>query len=713
MPTRAKPAPPPAPAPAPSTASAKPWEHAKGGEGSAQDPIAMRFVESLSYDTRLYDADIRGSLAHAQMLEQVGLITRSDLDAIRRGLTEIKSEIESANVTGWSGWKVELEDVHMCIEAALIAKVGDPGRKLHTGRSRNDQVALDLRLWLRDASAYASAAVQRVQSAMIALAARDGDIILPGYTHMQRAQPITVGAELNAWCAMLARDAALLAAGAVNAADCPLGSGALAGSSLSIDRDATAAALGFSNPSASSIDSTASRDEALDFLYALARTAMHLSRWAEQWILYCTTEFGFLKLDGRYTTGSSMMPQKRNPDMLELIRGRCGGVYGHLNSLLTICKGLPIGYNRDLQEDKRHVFAAFDTVVDCLEMAARIAETAGFDQDRIFTAGGGLERGYLDATALADHLVTAGVPFRTAHQVVGALVHLCDSTGRTSLRELTVAELTSAVRERGFENATFDAAGIIAKLGSENVVRAYRTHGHAGTGPRGYRQFLLGSAETPSAPPPAAPRSAPAAAKPARKPAPSPAVTPAPTMPMIPAAGSPVRPQMPMLRTERPAAAMPTLEADKPASLFGPGSAEEDSGATVSNFSQQLIEAYVQVGRTLDDLPYTEEFLNICHLAGAHEAGLGEHVVFRRLQNIRKAGKLPPIGRAPSKPPRISEAEEQWIRQAVEESVGSLGQRDQLPFTPRFDTILQRFNQASGRSLDPHDLWRVIAKIAK
>lgn len=719
MPSRAKsPAanvPPAAPAPlSKGAAAAKPWEHAKGGEGSAQDPLAMRFVESLSYDTRLYDADIRGSLAHAQMLEEVGLVTRSDLEAIRRGLGEIKAEIEAAGVTGWSGWKVELEDVHMCIEAALIAKVGDPGRKLHTGRSRNDQVALDLRLWLRDSSAHAAAAVERVRGAMIALAAREGDVVLPGYTHMQRAQPICVGAELNAWCSMLRRDAGLLGAGAGANGECPLGSGALAGSSLSIDRSATAAALGFDGPSPSSIDSTASRDEALDFLYALARTAMHLSRWAEQWILYCTTEFGFLRLDGRFTTGSSMMPQKRNPDMLELIRGRCGGVYGHLSALLTICKGLPIGYNRDLQEDKRHVFAAFDTVMDCLEMAARIAETASFDQDRIMAAGGGgggggLERGYLDATALAEHLVSAGVPFRTAHQVVGALVHLCDNSGRTSLRELSAAELTIAIREHGFDTATFDAAEIIAALGSQRVAQSYRTHGHAGTGPQGYRQTMLGGA---SPGPGTSPRPA---SRQSRKPVPSqPTVTlsPAPAAPSLSVAPSipAVRPKMPVLRADRrmsEAAANPA----PPVNLFG---ADDDGGgATVSQYNERLVAAYVEIGRTLDDLPYTQEFLQLCTLAGTTEAGMSEQAVFRRLQNIRKAGKLPPIGRAPSKPPRVSEAEEQWLRQGVEEAAGSLGQRDQLPFTPRFDNLLERFNQASGRTLSPHDLWRIIAKIAK
>lgn len=729
---------PPSSGPAPASAAAngaggvsKPWEHAKGTHAGAGDPVAARFVESLSYDTRLYRADIIGSIAHARMLESVGLITRSDLEAIERGLEEIRVEIEAAGVTGWSGWKVELEDVHMCIESALIAKVGDPGRKLHTGRSRNDQVALDLRIWLREAAGGAADAVHRLRGSLAGLAARQGEIVIPGYTHMQRAQPVTVGAEVAAWCAMLGRDEAALRACMADVDECPLGSGALAGSSLTLDRAQTAAVLGFTGPSDSSIDSTASRDEALDLLYALARTAMHLSRWAEQWILYCTTEFGFLTLDPAHTTGSSMMPQKRNPDMLELIRGRCGGVYGHLMALLTICKGLPIGYNRDLQEDKRHLFAAFDTVMDSLEMASRVADGAAFDQERIRLAGGGLERGFLDATALAERLVTAGVPFRTAHQIVGEMVHLCDSTGRTSLRELRPDELASAVRGRGIDSTLLDPSGVIAGLGAERVAGGYRTHGHAGSGPRGAGRLLLG----PDASAPAVAQAAPpgSAQQRTRRAAP---VEPVPDPRSVPSpAPSATRPKMPVLkpggrsgsRVATPIGPIqhgpppPMSEPEPPvlsASLFGSGapapvSGDDDLGATVSQFNQGLIAAYVEVGRTLDDLPYTEDFLRLCVLANAHEAGMNEQAVFRRLQNIRKAGRLPPIGRATGRAPRISEAEEQWLRQAVEETVGSLGQRDQLPFTPRFDALLERFNQASGRSMDPHDLWRIVAKIAK
>ncbi|MFN7020191.1 MAG: argininosuccinate lyase [Phycisphaerales bacterium] len=711
-----------APNPGAASQSAKPWEHAKAGEGSASDPLAARFVESLSYDTRLYEADIRGSLAHAAMLEAVGLISAADLEAIRLGLAEIKSEIEAAGVTGWSGWKVELEDVHMCIEAALIAKVGDAGRKLHTGRSRNDQVALDLRLWLRDAAGAIVSGIDALRASLTSLAAGQGTVVLPGYTHMQRAQPITLGAELAAWHAMFTRDRHLLdRLCAQNTAECPIGSGALAGSTLPLDRAMVAASLGFDGPSPSSIDSTASRDEALDFLYGLARTAMHLSRLAEQWILYCTTEFGVLKLDERFTTGSSMMPQKRNPDMLELIRGRCGGIYGHLTALLTICKGLPIGYNRDLQEDKRHVFAAFDTVSDCLAMAARIVESARFDPEAIRSAGGGLDRGHLDATILAERLVLGGVPFRTAHQVVGALVQVCDSSGRSSLSELEPRELVEALRSKNIAWSAIDASAVIAALGAENAVLAYRSSGHAGLTRGGYQDALRARDHSaPPAPVKPAKRAVTPPPESVRATEPAPVFIKGPPPPVSVAAlqaegrADEVRPATPILRKGRSRAAAvdsapPAREPSQP--LFA--SDDPAGGTTVSQFNQKLIAAYVEVGRTLDDLPYTEDFLHLCAMAGAADAGMGEQAVFRRLQNIRKAGKLPTVGRAPSRPPRLSEGEEQWLAAAVVESVGSLGQRDQLPFTPRFELLLNRFNQTTGRSLDPHDLWRVIAKLAK
>jgi argininosuccinate lyase len=460
----------------PSPPAAKPWEAAQG-HGSACDPLAARFVESLSYDTRLYRHDIAGSIAHARMLAKVGLITADDLGAIERGLDEIRAEID-AQGEAWPGWRIELEDVHMCIEAALIEKVGDAGRKLHTGRSRNDQVALDLRLWANDAVDALDASFHRLYAAFINLAARDGRIVMPSYTHLQRAQPIVVGAELLAWLEAFGRCGDRLATLMLMDRDNPLGSGAIAGSSLALDREATTQALEiFEQPTASSLDATASRDVAIDFVYALAMTAQWLSRWAEQWIIYASTEFGFITLDERYTTGSSMMPQKRNPDMLELIRGRCGNVYGHLVALLTICKGLTIGYNRDLQEDKRHLFAAYDTVRDGLAMAARIVATTHFNEARI---ADGLDRGFLDATSIAEYLVTRGLPFRTAHQIVGRLVKRCLDRGVPRLADLKIEEFNTVCRDAG---AGGDACGkdVYDWLGPANVVDRYRSAGNAGT----------------------------------------------------------------------------------------------------------------------------------------------------------------------------------------------------------------------------------------
>jgi argininosuccinate lyase len=468
---------------APTPVVVKPWEHAKSGEGSGGDPLAARFVESLSYDRRLYKHDIAGSIAHATMLQKVGLINAKELSEIKRGLKEIEAEIEAAGAdygAAWPGWKVELEDVHMCIEAALIEKIGDAGRKLHTGRSRNDQVALDLKLWLREANFAIGEGVFKLCEAFAGLAKKYGSVVMPSYTHVQRAQPIVVGGELSAWHAAFQRAAWRLDCALSTNATNPLGSGAIAGSSLPLDREAAAQAAGFLFPTKSSIDGTASRDAALDFVYALSMTAMTLSRWAEQWILYCSTEFSFISLDHRYTTGSSMMPQKRNPDMLELIRGRCGNVYGHLVALLTILKGLPIGYNRDLQEDKRHVFAAYDVVSDCLEMAARIVATTRFNEDKIKAT---LDRGFLDATSLAEYLVTKGVPFRTAHQIVGALVRTCEARGLYQLSQLELSdfnkacETASVPRPRKGDVVSDD---VYQWLGAENVVKRYRTYGNAG-----------------------------------------------------------------------------------------------------------------------------------------------------------------------------------------------------------------------------------------
>ena len=463
-----------------SGASRKPWEHAKSAAGSGGDPLAARFVESLSYDRRLYKHDIAGSLAHARMLKHVGLISSDDLTQIEQGLGEILNEIEAAqaNPTGgaWPGWKTELEDVHMCIEAALVEKIGDAGRKLHTGRSRNDQVMLDYHLWMKEAIQILDQRFVALFGAFVGLAQRDGTIVMPSYTHLQRAQPIVVGGELIAWLTAFDRaQKRFEALAGVNRFN-PLGSGAVAGSGLPLDRQHTADALGVGPPSPSSIDATASRDVAIDFVYALAMTAMTLSRWAEQWVVYASTEFSFVSLDGRYTTGSSMMPQKVNPDMLELIRGRCGGVYGNLIALLTTCKGLAIGYHRDLQEDKRQTFAAYDCVTDCLEMATRIVETTRFDDDKISQT---LDQGFLDATSLAEYLVIRGLPFRTAHQIVGCLVQQCRLRGLDRLSRLGIEDFKQACTKLGIES---DICGLEVYdwLGSEGVVQRYATFGSAG-----------------------------------------------------------------------------------------------------------------------------------------------------------------------------------------------------------------------------------------
>ncbi|HET6246202.1 MAG TPA: argininosuccinate lyase [Tepidisphaeraceae bacterium] len=449
--------------------------------GEATDALAQSFVESISYDRRMYAWDIAGSIAHAAMLEKAGLLSPADHSAIIDGLRGIERDIKAGNFV----FDASLEDIHMVIEKALTDRIGEPGRKLHTARSRNDQVALDLSLWLRGAGEEVAGKLHDLCRAYVAMAQRSGDIVMPSYTHLQRAQPIAAGAECLAWCTMLWRDAERCDGGFTGALnDIPLGSGAIAGSSLPIDSSITAGLLGYSSPPISSIEQTASRDQGLEFLFAMAMISMHLSRWAEQWIIYSTTEFSFIKTADRYTTGSSMMPQKRNPDMLELVRGRCATVYGDLLSLLTLCKGLPIGYNRDLQEDKRVIFRAFDTVSSCVVMAAAIVSATNFVRENIEPT---LERGFLDATSLAEYLVGKGVPFRTAHHIVGSLVARCEKEGKTALAQLQVADFAAAAKAAGADPASI-GADVYESLGSRNVVKRYRSPGAAGGEP--YRQRL-------------------------------------------------------------------------------------------------------------------------------------------------------------------------------------------------------------------------------
>ncbi len=455
----------------------------------ATDALAASFVESMSYDWRLYKVDVAGSIAHATMLAKVGLIADADRDAIVKGLKEIEAEIDRDGPK-WAGFKPELEDIHMCVESELTARIGEPGRRLHTGRSRNDQVATDLHMWLVEAWGELELKIHLLNHAFLKLAEASVGIVIPSFTHLQRAQPITAAAEALAWAVMFDSDKQR----GPGRAKLPLGSGAIAGSSLPLDWTDGVQQLVFIDASGeettpfelpqfnwnlapkNSIERTASRDAACDFLFSCAMISQHLSRWAEQWIIYMTTEFGFIKIADRYTTSSSMMPQKRNPDMLELIRGRCGNVYGDLFALMTILKGLPIGYNRDLQEDKRIVFRAYDTVSQCLTMAAAIVNSASYDKERIEPT---LERGFLDATSLAEYLVTRGIPFRTAHHIVGTLVARCEKEGKTALAQVTLEEFKTAAGENGGKIGQ----DVYEALGARNVVKRYQSAGAAGGKP--------------------------------------------------------------------------------------------------------------------------------------------------------------------------------------------------------------------------------------
>jgi argininosuccinate lyase len=396
-------------------------------------------------------------------------------DAIIAGLESIERDIESNNFH----FDESLEDIHMVVEAELIKRIGEPGKKLHTGRSRNDQVAMDLSTWLTDAADALQRQLRDICNAFVALAERSTGVVMPSYTHVQRAQPISAGAECLAWAMMFDGDVHRLKDGNDETLlSSPLGSGAIAGSSLPLDSELTRELLGFGSAPRNSIERTASRDQACDFVFACAMIAQHLSRLAEQWIIYMSTEFSFLHIADRYTTSSSMMPQKRNPDMLELIRGRCGNVYGDLFALMTILKGLPIGYNRDLQEDKRVVFRAYDTVSGCLTMAAAVVNSAHFKKENIEPT---LERGFLDATSLAEYLVTKGVPFRTAHHIVGTLVAQCEKKGKHALAQSSVDEFNEAIKGHG-ASVVLDK-DVYNALGARNVVNRYRSAGAAGGEP--------------------------------------------------------------------------------------------------------------------------------------------------------------------------------------------------------------------------------------
>ena len=401
----------------------------------SKDPSARlrAYGQSVSFDQRLALQDIAGSKAHAAALRKARLLTPNELKSIHRGLESIAREIRAGKFV----WREELEDVHMNIEAALTKKIGAPGAKLHTARSRNDQVATDLRLWMREATADLVSAVRGLQKSLVGLAVRGGDAIMPGYTHLQRAQPVLAAHHVLAYVEMLERDAGRLADAARRANVLPLGSGALAGSTIVLDRRFMARQLGFDDVSQNSMDAVSDRDFACEFLSACAITGMHLSRLCEDTILWASSEFGFLALSDAHTTGSSLMPQKKNPDIAELARGKTGRLYGNLFSLLTTLKGLPLAYNRDLQEDKEPVFDSADTLGASLEILAEMFGAARWDKRRMAAAA---DDALLVATDWADYLVRQGLAFREAHRVVGTLVALSVQRGVT-LRDLSLGDL--------------------------------------------------------------------------------------------------------------------------------------------------------------------------------------------------------------------------------------------------------------------------------
>ena len=390
-------------------------------------PAAEAFTASLPFDRRLYPHDVAGSVAHVRALVRARLLTRREGARLERGLARVRRELDA----GRFRFLPSDEDIHMAIERRLTELVGPVGGKLHTGRSRNDQVALDLRLWLRAEGHAVDAALARVQRALAALARRHRDALLPGYTHLQRAQPILLAHHLLAYHEMLARDRTRFRDCRARADELPLGAGALAGAGFPLDRRFVARQLGFTRVTANSVDAVADRDAAVEFLAAAAISAVHLSRLAEELVLWATEEFGFVELPDAFATGSSMMPQKKNPDVAELVRGKTGRTIGALVALLTVLKGLPLAYNRDLQEDKPPLFDAAATLRESLDVLAALVPGLRFDVARMRAAADGL----LLATDLADLLVERGVPFRRAHAITGALVRHCLATGQ-GLRDL-------------------------------------------------------------------------------------------------------------------------------------------------------------------------------------------------------------------------------------------------------------------------------------
>ncbi|GAA6492027.1 argininosuccinate lyase [Candidatus Bariatricus faecipullorum] len=426
------------------------------------DELVYRFNASLSFDRRLYAQDIRGSLAHVKMLGKQGILTEEETKEITEGLNGILEDIENGKqeITG------EYEDIHSFVESVLTDRIGEAGKKLHTGRSRNDQVALDMKLYIRSETEELQSLVRELLTELLKLMEEHTETIMPGFTHLQKAQPVTLAHHLGAYFEMFRRDNSRFADIRKRMNTCPLGSGALAGTTYPLDRDYTAELLGFDGPTLNSMDGVSDRDYLIELLSALSTTMMHLSRFCEEIIIWNSNEYQFVEIDDGYSTGSSIMPQKKNPDIAELIRGKTGRVYGALMGMLTTMKGIPLAYNKDMQEDKEMVFDALDTVKGCLALFTGMLSTMKFQKERMLES---CRHGFTNATDAADYLVNHGVPFRDAHGIIGRLVLYCIEKNK-ALDDLTMEEYKAI--SLVFEEDIYDAVSMETCVQKRNTVGA-------------------------------------------------------------------------------------------------------------------------------------------------------------------------------------------------------------------------------------------------
>ena len=410
----------------------------------------FRFNESLSFDRRLFEQDIEGSIAHVVMLEKQDILTLEEKDRIVKGLTQIKDEVLNGTLSFDGGY----EDVHSFAEAKLIERIGEAGKKMHTGRSRNDQVALDMRLYVREQVVIVDEELKALLQVLLRIMEENTETYMPGFTHLQKAQPITLAHHFGAYFEMFKRDRSRMHDIYKRMNYCPLGSGALAGTTYPLDREYVASMLGFEGPTFNSMDSVSDRDYCIEFLSALSTVMMHLSRFCEEIIIWNSNEYGFVEMDDAYSTGSSIMPQKKNPDIAELVRGKTGRVYGALMSMLTTMKGIPLAYNKDMQEDKEMTFDAIDTVKDCILLFTGMVDTMRFNKKNMEESA---KLGFTNATDAADYLVKKGMPFRDAHSVIGRLVLFCIEKN-CAIDDLTLEELQSI--SEVFEADIYDAISL-------------------------------------------------------------------------------------------------------------------------------------------------------------------------------------------------------------------------------------------------------------